>query len=224
MAQSLLMKKGLEGIFNPEKKFEDEARFGQNIYYVAWAVEILAAIIGFTIALAFAYDAYIKIQNPDTNDLINAIIGALPFAIIAVIEPTKIALAGGLYKTRILGWKLLILAALIALTIVTFETIFNGLERTLSNTTRVITDSENELLAFQDEKEKKFLKLRELQEKSIEELTKDLRIQMEELSGRHSQEIKTINNVASYVCFNVVVGRQAYAVHYLDCCGHEAIC
>ena len=98
-------------------------------------------------------------------------------------------MAGGLYKTRILGWKLLILAALIALTAVTFETIFNGLERTLSNTTRVITDSENELLAFQDEKEKKSLKLRDLQEKSIEELTKDLRIQMEELSGRHSQEI-----------------------------------
>ncbi|MGC6404352.1 MAG: hypothetical protein ACON5A_03855, partial [Candidatus Comchoanobacterales bacterium] len=85
----------------PEKKFEAEARCGQNIYWVAWAVEILAALIGLTIALATAYDAFRDIPDPDLGHYINAIIGALPFLVIAVIEPTKIPLAGGFYKTRI---------------------------------------------------------------------------------------------------------------------------
>ena len=99
MAQSMLMKQGLEGIFSPEKKFEAEARYGQNIYWVAQAVEILAALIGLTIAIATAYDGFRDIPDPDLGNYINAIIGALPFLVIAVIEPTKIPLAGGSQKT-----------------------------------------------------------------------------------------------------------------------------
>ena len=75
MAQSLLMKKGLEDLFNPKDAFKTEAEFGKRIYYVAWAVEILAATIGLAIAFAIAYDAYIKIDAATTSDLTNAIIG-----------------------------------------------------------------------------------------------------------------------------------------------------
>ena len=74
--------------------------------------------------------------------------------------------------------KLLILAAFVRLQLLLLKPCLMVL-RTLSNTTRV-TDSENQLLALGSEREKT-LKLKELQEKSIEELTKDLRIQMDEL-------------------------------------------
>ena len=53
-------------------------------------------------------------QTAIASDLLGAIMCALPFVIIAVIEPTKIPLAGGFYKTKIFGWKMFILASLLA--------------------------------------------------------------------------------------------------------------
>jgi len=185
MTQSTLMKKGLEGLFTPEKKFEAEAKYGQRILYVAWAVEILAALIGLTIAWATAYDAYRGIDNPDQSQLMNALIGALPFLIIAVIEPTKIPLAGGFYKTRILGWKILILTALLALTGVTFETMFNGLERNLTNVTRNVVDSENRIQYLTDQLTEKNRELDSLVGKSATELTQDLTETLERLTAEY---------------------------------------
>lgn len=185
MAQSTLMKKGLEGLFTPEKKFEAEAKYGQRILYVAWAVEILAALIGLTIAWATAYDAYRGIDNPDQSQLMNALIGALPFLIIAVIEPTKIPLAGGFYKTRILGWKILILTTLLALTGVTFETMFNGLERNLTNVTRNVVDSENRIQYLTDQLTEKNRELDSLVGKSATELTQDLTETLERLTAEY---------------------------------------
>ena len=98
---------------------------------------------------------YSSIENPTTSHLIGAVMGALPFVIIAVIEPTKIPLAGGFYKTKILGWKLLILASLLGLTVVTFETMFNGLERNLTNVTRQVVEAENNILFLSNTIEEK---------------------------------------------------------------------
>jgi len=186
MAQSMLMKRGLEGLFSPEKKFEAEASYGRKILYVAWAVEILAATIGLTIAWATAYDAYANIENPDSHHLINALIGALPFLIIAVIEPTKIPLAGGFYKTRILSWKLLILVALLGLTAVTFETMFNGLERNLTNVTKKVVDSDNRIRYLTDQITEKQRLLDDLQSKSIAEITQGLTDQVDKLTDDYN--------------------------------------
>jgi hypothetical protein len=150
VAQSALMKQGLEGLeglFNPKQQFEEEADYGKKILKVAWTVEILAALTGLFIAWCQGYDVY-KQTNQTASDLLGAIMGALPFVIIAVIEPTKIPLAGGFYKTKIFGWKMLILASLFGLTIVTFETMFNGLERNLTNVTRQVTDANNKILSL----------------------------------------------------------------------------
>ena len=163
MAQSALMKQGLEGLFNPKNQFESEADYGKKILKVAWTVEILAALTGLFIAWGQGYDVYYSIDNPTASDLLNAIMGALPFVIIAVIEPTKIPLAGGFYKTKFFGWKMLILASLLGLTIVTFETMFNGLERNLTNVTRQVTDANNKILSLGNAIEEKNRKLAELE-------------------------------------------------------------
>jgi len=39
VAQSALMKQGLEGLFNPKNQFESEADYGKKILKVAWTVE-----------------------------------------------------------------------------------------------------------------------------------------------------------------------------------------
>ena len=163
MAQSALMKQGLEGLFNPKSQFESEADYGKKILKIAWTVEILAALTGLFIAWGQGYDIYASIDNPTASDLLGAIMGALPFVIIAVIEPTKIPLAGGFYKTKILGWKLLILASLVGLTIVTFETMFNGLERNLTNVPRQVVDANNNILFLNNAIDEKNRKLAELE-------------------------------------------------------------
>ena len=176
MAQSALMKQGLEGLeglFNPKQQFEEEADYGKKILKVAWTVEILAALTGLFIAWGQGYDVY-KQTNQTASDLLGAIMGALPFVIIAVIEPTKIPLAGGFYKTKIFGWKMLILASLLGLTIVTFETMFNGLERNLTNVTRQVTDANNKILSLGNAIEEKNRKLDELTGMSASDSTADI--------------------------------------------------
>ena len=132
---SELMQQGIAQLISPEEKFEKEKNFGKKIYYTAWAIEILAASIGLLIAAIIAYQAYFDLPEIEKTlgTGINALIGALPFLVIAIIEPTKIPLAYGLYKVKLFGWKMLILVSLLALTFVTFETMFTGLERNLNN-------------------------------------------------------------------------------------------
>lgn len=154
MAHQDLMKQGLKGLLNPETQFQEERNFGKKVYITAWIVEILAATIGLLTAGAMAWDAWRQEDTRDISVAINAILGALPFLVIAIIEPTKIPLAGGLYKTRIFGWKILIFCALILLTGVTFETMFMGLERNTTNITAKVTKFEQQLQKLSDEKEK----------------------------------------------------------------------
>ena len=201
MSQSLLIKKGLEGLFSPEKKFESEAAYGRKILYVAWAVEILAAAIGLTIAWATAYDAYNANDNPDESALISAIIGGLPFLVIAVIEPTKIPLAGGFYKTRILGWKILILIALVGLTTVTFETMFNGLERNLTNVTKEVVDADNDIRFLSDQLDETKRELEDLRSKSVTALTSDLQKALDKLRSDYQSDVNGIRETSESQIF-----------------------
>lgn len=141
----------LKGLENPvfqdnTKKFEKEQKFGKKLLATAWAVEIMAASLGLLIAFFMAFDAYNSNPTKDSSALLNAILGALPFLLIAIIEPTKIPLAGGLYRVRNIGWKALILITMIGLTAVTFETMFTGLERQLTNVTSKVTFGKSQIM------------------------------------------------------------------------------
>ncbi|MDB9870798.1 tetratricopeptide repeat protein [Alphaproteobacteria bacterium] len=142
-----LLKKDLGSFLNPEEKFVKEKKAGQWIFGIAVSVEVLAASIGLFIAWIMAYSSYydMPIEEQNTGAVINAMIGALPFLVIAVIEPTKIPLAYGLYKVKLIGWKILFFIALVCLTIVTFETMFTSLERQLTNVTIKVVRTQNQL-------------------------------------------------------------------------------
>jgi peptidoglycan hydrolase-like protein with peptidoglycan-binding domain len=148
-----LNEKLINGLQSPvfddvEAKFEKEKEFGKRLYATAWLVEIMAASLGLLIGFFVAFDAYYKHAERDLSTFLNALMGALPFLLIAVIEPTKIPLAGGLYKVKSIGWKFLIFISLIGLTTVTFETMFTGLERQLTNVTLTVTEGKNEIRDF----------------------------------------------------------------------------
>ena len=130
---------------NDEKKFEREQEFGKKLYITAWAVELMAASIGLIIAGMMAWDAYNNSEVKNASASVNALLGALPFLLIAVIEPTKIPLATGLYRVKNWGWKTLIALSLVGLTGVTFETLFTGLERQVTNVTSTISIGKDEI-------------------------------------------------------------------------------
>ena len=115
MAAQNQMVPGLKGLLgeNNELKFARERSFGKKLLITAWAVEIMAALLGLLIAFFMSYDAYNNTADQGTSAIFNAILGGLPFLLIAIIEPTKIPLAGGLYKVKHWGWKTLILFALL---------------------------------------------------------------------------------------------------------------
>ena len=100
--KNLIKAEALQKLFGEESKdqFKKEEQFGKRLYITAWAVEILAALLGLCIAFFMAYDAYYTSEDKDFSTTINAILGALPFILIAIIEPTKIPLAGGLYRVK----------------------------------------------------------------------------------------------------------------------------
>ena len=90
----------------------------RTLYYFAWGVEIIAVTIGLFIALAMGYDAWLSIKMQKQvgfSDHVNVIIAALPFVLIAVVEITKIPMAGAAYKAQTPGWKIIFSLALLAL-------------------------------------------------------------------------------------------------------------
>lgn len=172
-----------------DAKFDREQSFGRKLLITAWAVEIMAASIGLIIAFTMAYDAYSNSEIKNVNASINALLGALPFLLIAVIEPTKIPLAGGLYKVKSWGWKLLILVALLGLTAVTFETLFTGLERQVTNITAEINRGKNSILLLEKENEKIQASLLQLRGIDLSKETEDLDAQIEKNKNLEEQDI-----------------------------------
>ena len=165
-------------IFDNEAKFARERSFGKKLLITAWAVEIMAASIGLIIAFTMAYDAYNNAEVKNVNTTINALLGALPFLLIAIIEPTKIPLASGLYKVKNWGWKTLILIALLGLTGVTFETLFTGLERQVTNVTAEISRGENKIYNIEEDNLEIGRLINDYSNIDIDQETTDLSIQI----------------------------------------------
>ena len=180
-----------------ETKFQKEQDFGRKLFIAAWAVEIMAASLGLLIAGFVAFDAYT--QNPDEsgNSLLNAITGALPFALIAVIELTKIPLASGLYRVRNWGWKIFIAIALLALMLVTFETMFTGLERQMTNITARITDKKTEIQRFESQISENQRQIVQITNRDVENETADINGQIARAQEDGEKKILQLNEIHS---------------------------
>jgi hypothetical protein len=91
---------------------------------MAWAIEIIAAMIGFALALS-------RLAPPEGEQLplFMAVQGAMPFFAVMVIELTKIPLASVFYTVEKLRWRLLFFFSLALTMVITFETFFIGFEQ-----------------------------------------------------------------------------------------------
>ena len=104
--------------------------YGQRTYLGAWALEILASILGLTTGLALGYQAFIT-ATPGSITSIDLILASAPFFMVAIAELTKIPIATLLFSVNWF-WKPLVFIFLIALAAITFETVFMGLERAVT--------------------------------------------------------------------------------------------
>ena len=177
-----------------EAKFQKEQSFGRKLFIAAWAVEIMAASLGLLIAGFVAFDAYSQNSNESGNGLLNAIAGALPFALIAVIELTKIPLASGLYRVRNWGWKIFIAIALLALMFVTFETMFTGLERQMTNITARITGQKTEIQRLESQIAENERQIVEITKRNVESETADINGQIQTTRDDAKQQLRNLQN------------------------------
>ncbi|RUM95278.1 hypothetical protein EET67_24195 [Pseudaminobacter arsenicus] len=101
------------------------ASYGQWTYRGAWALEIVASIIGLTTGLALGIQAFEASQSATAMDLALA---SAPFFMVSIAELTKIPIATLLFSASWL-WKPVVLVFLLLLAGITFETVLLGLER-----------------------------------------------------------------------------------------------
>src|SRR5258708_3847351 len=106
---------------------EQLAGYGQWTYRGAWALEILAALIGLATGMALGYQAF-STADPGSVTSTDLALASAPFFMVAVAELTKIPIATLLFSVSWF-WKPLVFIFLLALAGITFETVFMGLER-----------------------------------------------------------------------------------------------
>lgn len=125
-------------------------RYSNFLIRLAWTVEIIAVLIGFTISVLMAVTAAGTSSNDPNNHLSNAIpaiiISALPFLLVAVVELCKIPLVFTFMHSKSYIWKGLFLFFVLFLCLITFETMLNGFERNFSNLNKAIDIRKNKII------------------------------------------------------------------------------
>jgi hypothetical protein len=108
---------------------EKLATYGQWTYRAAWTMEVVAAGLGLATGLALAYQAYSESFGTTVSiTTVDLVLASAPFFMVALAELTKIPVATLLFSTS-WKWKPILFVFLAALAVITFETVFLGLER-----------------------------------------------------------------------------------------------
>jgi hypothetical protein len=122
------------GVFDMDHAIREKT--SASLYKFAWLVEIVAVLLGLGITLAVAADGWSAgdSQNSDSfSKYVSMFISSAPFFLVALVEFTKIPLSGAAYYATRFYWRVLFAVALFFVAFVTFETMFNGLERNFAS-------------------------------------------------------------------------------------------
>ena len=172
---SFLFSKG-RNIMKDEKK--NLQHYSSFLLRLAWTVEIIAVLIGFTISVLMAITAAgtaFNGQNLELSTTISAIIiSSLPFLLVAVVELCKIPLVFAFMYSKNYIWKMIFLFFVLFLCVITFETMLNGFERNFSNLNKAIDIRKNNIININTQIELVEKKKAYVQVLTEEELMKDL--------------------------------------------------
>lgn len=183
-----------------QSQIELNKKYGKRLIIIAWSIEIVAASIGLFIGISSAISSISYYESLEGNDVLigstftNTFIGAAPFIIIAAVELTKIPLALGFYRTKRLVWRSLFFVTLLLLVFVTFETMFNGLERNFSALESKIQEPRRE---FQEQNAKLAninQSLDEINSRTVEQIDIDYQLKINEASEEARTRIKELSD------------------------------
>ena len=183
-----------------QSQIELNKKYGKRLIIIAWSIEIVAASIGLFIGISSAISSISYYESLEGSDALigstftNTFIGAAPFIIIAAVELTKIPLALGFYRTKRLVWRSLFFVTLLLLVFVTFETMFNGLERNFSALESKIQEPRRE---FQDQNAKLAninQSLDEINSRTVEQIDIDYQLKINEASEEARTRIKELSD------------------------------
>ena len=122
----------LNNIFNKFFPKSQTSPTGKKLIYMAWAIEITVAMVGFAIAATFVLkgksEAEQAIGGVTSSTNFEYVIMALAFFVVGIMELTKIPLATALYYSVKTFWKIIFFLAILAVNFSTFETIIQGFE------------------------------------------------------------------------------------------------
>jgi len=158
----------------------DPARLSAVLYVSAWVVEAMAVLAGLIIAVGMTTKSLVGTVDAAQRDAefyLNALAATIPFFLVAVVEATKIPVAGAAYSARTPGWRLVFTGTLLFLSLITFETMLNGLERNFTALTREPNELRKEMIFLKEENS------RQEQERSTLSETTDRKIEKEFAEG-----------------------------------------
>ncbi len=136
----------LDNIFNKFFPQSQTGSKGKFLIRMAWAIEIMVAVIGVCIGLIMIFGSkQVDGEQVQTaadlakyNVTLNDFTIGLIFLIVAVVELTKIPLATAVYYSVRVFWRVVFLIALILVNVSTFETIVTGFERINRERTKIV--------------------------------------------------------------------------------------
>lgn len=195
----------------------DERRkaLSKFLYYFAWAVEIVAVVIGLSIGLSMVFDGFQQQTTAIGRDSINAagilniLVSALPFLMVAMVELTKIPFAEAYYRARTMGWRLLFLLALLFLSVITMESALNGFERTFASMVTSVSLTKNKTVELEET-----ISDLELQRTNLASLTAET-IEAE-YNARQAQLSKEKNDRNTTIRSNIDTIRGAYDNQFVE--------
>ena len=144
----------LNNIFNKFYPKSQTSPMGKKLIYLAWAIEITVALVGFTIAASFIILGNQEVANAtgETSKFnFEFIIIGLAFFVVGIMELTKIPLATALYYAAKSFWKVVFFLALVAVNFSTFETIIQGFELAFNQRSKVVKIERKVLDTFKNE-------------------------------------------------------------------------
>ena len=133
---TLIQTKPVNGAEDRKVEMVFRQKTSKNLIRAAWTVEVVAVLMGLGISIAVGFDGYESLRSSDRSPVvvwINILIAAAPFFLVALVELTKIPLSGAAYYAARWYWKAMFTVGLIFVAFVTFETMFNGLERNFAS-------------------------------------------------------------------------------------------
>ncbi len=120
---------------------------GKKLIYLAWAIEIIVAAVGLTMAWGFITQGSEQAKQASatfTSDTDYLIMG-LAFSVVALMELTKIPFSIALYNSAKVNWRVIFFIALFAVNFSTFETIIQGFELAYNERSKIVDIKRKEL-------------------------------------------------------------------------------